>query len=69
MNAVIMNKETPLSLVMSMAEAENMLAQIKAIYPNACLKETDQEVKKKFEYKGVAEVIEDVGCAGGACAL
>lgn len=69
MNAVIMNKETPISLVMNMAEAENMLAQIKAIYPNAYLKETDQEVKKKFEYKGKAEIVEDVGCAGGACTL
>lgn len=68
-NAVIMNNDKPISLVIPYSEAESRLKGLKQMYPNAFIERTNQEVKEKFEYKGEAEVVEDVGCAGGACTL
>lgn len=69
MNAVLMNGDTPISLAITMKEAQDRLDGLKVIYPNLSIKQTDQEIKEKFVYKGKAEEVEDLRCAGGACTL
>lgn len=67
-NAVIINNGLVLSSVLTMSEAVARLEQLKVIYPNAYIQETDQPVKSKFVHEDYEE-IEDKGCAGGACTL
>lgn len=69
MNAVIMNNEKPISLVITHSEAESRLKGLKQMHPNAYIERTNQEIKEKFVYKGEAEEVEDLSCAGGACTL
>lgn len=69
MNAVLMNGDTAISLVITMREAQDRFASLKGYYPNLSIKQTDQEIKEKFVYTGEAEEVEDLSCAGGACTL
>lgn len=69
MNAVIKNGNLTISKVMCFEDAEETLKKLKVIYPNACIVETDEPVKKKVEIDVVPEEVEDVGCVGGGCAL
>lgn len=71
MNYVVMNGDMKMSSPISKEEAEKRVNDFKAmkIYPNAYYVETDEEVKEKIVLTAPAENVEDVGCAGGACAL
>lgn len=69
MNAVLMNGDTAISLVITMEEAQDRFASLKGYYPNLSIKQTDQEIKEKFVYAGEVEEVEDLSCAGGACTL
>lgn len=69
MNAVLMNGDMAISLVITMKEAQGRFASLKCYYPNLRIKQTDQEIKEKFVYTGKVEEVEDLGCAGGACTL
>lgn len=71
MNYIVMNKDTKLCTPCSLSEAEEKLEQVrKTIYPNAYIVETDQQASKQgFKATGEAEIVEDAGCAGGACTL
>lgn len=70
MNYIVMNKEIKLCEPCSHEEAQKKLNDLNMIYPNAYIVETDQQASKQgFKATGEAEIVEDVGCAGGACTL
>lgn len=70
MNAIIMNGDVILSKVMTKDEALKRCEELKkAIYPNAVVVEIAQAVIKEKQYDITPEIVEDVGCAGGGCAL
>lgn len=69
-NYVVKNGETVLSAPMPHDDAVKRLDDLKLIYPRAHVEPTDQEAHKVgYVATGEAEVVEDVGCAGGACTL
>lgn len=71
MNYIVMNGDIKLSSPISKEEAEKKVGEFKAtnLYPNAYYVETDEKQKEKIILTAPAESVEDVGCAGGACAL
>lgn len=69
MNAIIKNGDLALSKVISKEEALARLEKLKALYPNARIVETDEEIVEQRKINVVPEEIEEVGCAGGGCSL
>lgn len=71
MNYVVMNGDMKMSSPMSKEEAEKKVSDFKEtnLYPNAYYVETYEKAKEKIVLTAPAEEVEDVGCAGGACAL
>lgn len=70
MNVIIMNGDMRLSPPLKREVAEERLEQLKMIYPNAYLVDTDEaEIVQSISKELEVEEVENKGCAGGACTL
>ena len=68
-NYILKNGDIEISPPMSESEAVERLDKIKMIYPNAVMVSTSEEVVSRKINESPAEIVDDVGCAGGGCAL
>lgn len=69
MNTIIKNGDLALSKVISKEEALARLENLKVLYPNARIVETDEKIVERVKIDVIPEEIDDVGCAGGGCSL
>ena len=66
---VLMNGSQEISQPMTKEGAIKRKKEVSMIYPHAEIKRTEKQAKNAVKIDSPAEVVEDVGCSGGGCAL